>query len=184
MGHGNVCTNGPCEGLYYIDNDHYYVYRNSEDMSDYPETRLMGELDYADTADGLWVYDEEGTGNELDDIKECFMDDFCRMFPSFSRVGPPEKWIRNGPYGGYCRRAILESKLFYITMEDNEWSMAVELIQKTDDWGDYVSPGLQHRHYQRYLDGIKRCLLNRLPSIGTRNCPWESGTIKKEDLTA
>lgn len=178
MGRGNVCTNGPCEGLYYIDNDHYHVYRNSEDMSDYPETRLMGELDYADIASGPWAYDDEGTGNELDDIEERFMADFCRMFPSFER---PDKefWL-----GRSDRRVILESKLFYICMEDNEWSMAVELIQKTDDWGDYVSPGLQHRHYQRYLDGIKRCLLNRLPSIGTRNGPWMSGTIKKEDLTA
>lgn len=178
MGRGNVCTNGPYEGLYYIDNDHYHIYCNSEGMSDWPETRLMGELDYADITSGPWVYDEEGTGNELDDIKECFVDDFCRMFSSFERPSK-EFWL-----GRSDRLVILESKLFYICMEDNEWSVAVELVQKTDGWGDYVSPGLQHRHYQRYLDGIKQCLLNRLPSIGTRSGPWMSGTIKKEDLTA
>lgn len=34
MGRGNVCTLGKYEGLYYIDNDHIHVYRDSEDMTD------------------------------------------------------------------------------------------------------------------------------------------------------
>lgn len=46
MGRGNVCVNGPYEGLYYIDNDHIHVYRRDDPFSDEPETRLMGELDY------------------------------------------------------------------------------------------------------------------------------------------
>lgn len=176
MGRGNVCTSGPYEGLYYIDNDHYHVYRDSEDVSDYPETRLMGELDYADIASGPWVYDEEGTGNELDDIEECFMDDFCRMFPSFERPGK-EFWLDRG-----CRRVILESKLFYICMEDNEWSIAVELVQKEEPWGDVWMENLQKRLYEKYLEGMKKALLMRLPSIGTRCGPWMSGTIKREEV--
>ena len=30
MGRGNVCVAGPHEGLYYIDNDHFHVYRRDE----------------------------------------------------------------------------------------------------------------------------------------------------------
>lgn len=182
MGRGNVCTSGPYEGLYYIDNDHYHVYRNSEDVSDYPETRLMGGLDYADITSGLWVYDEEGTGNELDDIEECFMDSFCRMFPSFGRVALADKWIKDGPYGSLCRMAILENKLFYICMEDNEWSVAVELIQKEEPYGDVWMENLQKRLYEKYLEGMKKALLMRLPSIRTRCGPWMSGTIKREEV--
>ena len=180
MGRGTVCVTGDYEGLYYIDNDHIHVYRDSEDMSDYPETRLMGDLDYGELTGGRWLYDEEGTGNELDDIEECFMEDFTKMFPSFHR-SELNCWMRNGPYGDTSRRAILESSLFYIVVEDNEWSMAVELIQKEDPYDNHLN-GLQKRHYQSYLDGIKKCLLNRLPSIGCYAGAWISGVIKREDI--
>ena len=46
MGRGNVSVSGPYEGLYYIDNDHIHAYRRDDLLSDEPETRLMGELDY------------------------------------------------------------------------------------------------------------------------------------------
>ena len=78
------------------------------------------------------------------------------------------------------RQAILESSLFHIAIEDNEWSLAVELLQKEGAYGSNLS-GLQARHYQKYLDGIKRCLLEYLPSIGTRTGAWTSGIIKREE---
>lgn len=176
MGRGNCCTTGQYEGLYFIDNDHIHVYRRADDLSDYPETRLMGELDYEELTGGDWLYDEEGTGNEEDDILECFMDDFTRRFPSFERPGK-DFWL-----GRSDRRAILESKLFYIAVEDNQWSLAVELIQKEEPYDFNWMENLQKRLHEKYLDGIKRCLLNRLPSIGTRKGAWMSGTIRREDL--
>lgn len=180
MGRGNVCVTGSCEGLYYIDNDDFHVYRRTDDLSDYPETRLMGELDYAELTGGEWAYDEEGTGNEEDDVLECFVYDFRQMFPSFERAGPNE-WLRNGPYGDRSRRVILESKLFYICVEDNEWSLAVELIQKEEPWGLPWMENLQSRLYQKYLEGMKKALLNRLPGIGTYSGAWTSGRIKREE---
>ena len=183
MGRGNVCVTGSCEGLYYIDNDDFHVYRRADDLSEWPETRLMGELDYDELTGSEWVYDEEGTGNEEDDVLECFMADFCQMFPSFERAGTNE-WLRNGPYGDLSRRVILESKLFYVCVEDNEWSLAVELVQKEEPLGDVWMENLQKRLYQKYLDGMKKALLNRLPSIGTYSGAWTSGRIKREEVTA
>lgn len=176
MGRGNVCTLGKYEGLYFIDNDHFHVYRRDEPEADYPETRLMGELDFSELTSGEWLYDEWGTGSELDDIEECFMDDFRRRFPSFERPNK-EFWLDRSD-----RRVILESKLFYICMEDNEWSMAVELVQKEEPWGEVWMENLQKRLYEKYLEGMKRALLMRLPSIGTRCGPWMSGTIKREEV--
>lgn len=180
MGRGNVSVSGPYEGLYYIDNGNYHVYRRDDPLAEEPETRLMGDLDYTELTGGKWYFDEIGTSEELDDIEECFIDDFTRMFPSFTRCGPNE-WLRNGRYGDCTRRAILESGLFYITVEDNEWSMAVELVQKEDPYDDHLL-GLQARHYQRYLDGMKKCLLSRLPSIGTYCGAWTSGIIKRDEV--
>lgn len=179
MGKGNVSVSGPYEGLFYIDNDDYHVYQRSDDLGEYPEVRLLRDLSVAELSGEGWRYDEEGTGNELEDIEECFKDDFIGMFPSFHVAGPSEYWLRNGPYGDYSRRVILESKLFYICMEDNEWSMAIELIQKEDPYDDHLV-GLQSKHSSRYLEGMKKCLLRRLDSIGTYTGPWTSGKIEKE----
>lgn len=168
MGRGNVCTLGKYEGLYYIDNDHIHVYRDSEDMGDDPETRLMGDLDYEELTGCRWLYDEEGSMNEEDDILECFMEEFTRMFPSFKRVEPERGLDRS-------RRAILESGLFYIALEDNEWSLAVELIQKEEPWGDVWMENLQKRLYEKYLEGVKKALLMRVPSICPYGGAWTHG---------
>lgn len=168
MGRGNVCTLGKYEGLYYIDNDHIHVYRDSEDMGDDPETRLMGDLDYEELTGCRWLYDAEGSMNEEDDILECFMDEFTRMFPSFKRV-EQRQWLDRS------RRAILESGLFYIAVEDNEWSLAVELIQKEEPWGDVWMENLQKRLYEKYLEGVKKALLMRVPSIYPYGGAWTCG---------
>ena len=68
----------------------------------------------------------------------------------------------------------MESGLFYIAVEDNQWSLAIELIQKEAPYDDHLS-GLQGLHFRRYLDGMKTCLLERLPSIGIRTGAWTSG---------
>lgn len=172
MGRGNVYMDGPCEGLFYIDNDDFYVYRRDDSIADEPEFKLMGELDYAELTSDKWLFDEVETADEEEDILECFIADFVGMFPSFEGVSS-SKWI------GRYRRAILESGLFYIAVEDNQWSLAVELVQKQTPYDDCLL-GLQAGHFQRYLDGMKMCLLRRLPSIGTYTGAWTSGTVKRE----
>ena len=148
MGRGNVCVAGPHEGLYYIDNDHFHVYRRDEPGVEYPETRLMGDLSYDELTGNEWLYDEWGTGEEEDDILECFISSFVRMFPSFERP-MLDKWLTEPGFGGRSRRVILESKLFYIAVEDNEWSLAVELLQKEDPYDDHLSvpPGSSPQHW-------------------------------------
>lgn len=59
MGKGNVGVAGAYEGLFYIDNEDFHVYRRNDDLDDWPETCLMGELDYAELTGGDWLYDEE-----------------------------------------------------------------------------------------------------------------------------
>ena len=128
MGCGNCCVFGRYEGLYYIDNDDFHVFRRADAASDdCPEPRLMRDLDYEELTDGTWLYDDLATELEEEDILECFTANFLQMFPSFKRVRP-ERWISRS------QRAILESPLFYICLEDNEWSLAVELIQKEPPW--------------------------------------------------
>lgn len=183
MGRGNVCTTGAYEGLYYIDNDDFHVYRRVDPLDDYTDSILERDMSYEQLSGPNFYYDEIGSSDELADIEDCFMDSFTDMYPSFERC-EPNKYLRSGgPIGGDCKRVILENGLFFICMEDNEWSMAVELIQKEDLYDDHLK-GLQKRHYEKYLEGIKKALLKRLPSIATRNGAWCSGVIRREDVYA
>lgn len=70
---------------------------------------------------------------------------------------------------------ILENGLFEIAIEDNEWSYAVKLLQKT---ADSSVEGLQARHSSQYLERMKRVLLEMFPEVGTYSGPWTHGVVK------
>lgn len=174
MGRGNVRVNGPCEGLFYIDNDDLQVYRSYAKKD---ETRLQRELSPTDIMEDAWLLDEMLSNYEEEDVLECFCNEMRKLCPSFKSAASDNVWF------GRERRAILENELFYICVEDNEWSLAVELVQK-DGYSDCQSAwlaGLQKRRYREYLDSMKKALLARLPSIGVRTGPWTHGTITREE---
>ena len=87
MGKGNVGVAGAYEGLFYIDNEDFHVYRRNDDLDDWPETRLMRDLDYAELTGDGWLFDEEGTANEED----------CAL-PGFVDSKNEEKTERNAGY--------------------------------------------------------------------------------------
>lgn len=177
MGRGNVCVTGSYEGLFYIDNDDLRVYRKDGPGTDDCEDRLQRDLDYADITGPDWYLDEVGSSYEEADVLECFCNEMRKLCPSFQPAANSNVWLGNE------RRVILENELFYICVEDNEWSLAVELVQK-DGYSDCESAwlaGLQKRRYREYLDSMKKALLARLPSIGVRTGPWTHGTITREE---
>ena len=118
MGRGNVCTTGPYEGVFYIDNDYLHVYYKNGSCD---ETRLQSFVTCDDIRLERWVFDEIGSSEEEADVLECFCDEMMKLCPSFHKVRD-DFWI------GQKRRMILENSLFYICVEDNDWSLAVELI--------------------------------------------------------
>ncbi len=184
MGRSNVCTYKPYEGLYYIDNADFFVYRNQDpDSGDDHYGLLQREMSNDELMSDDWIFDELATMDEWDDIVECFVDDFTRKFHSFWDAREPRgRWIKdNRLYENV--QIVMESKLFYIGVEDNQWSMAVMLIQKKSIWS-YSLDGLQAGHFQRYLDGMRDCLFNRLDRLGTYAGAWTSGTIWKGDAAS
>mgnify|MGYP001154405668 FL=1 len=104
---------------------------------------------------------------------EQFISDFTQKFKSFSRC---DEWI------GGDNRAILENGLFYIAIADNEWSIAIKLIQKEQEYYDGNLENLQAKHYKTYLDGIRDCLFNQFEELGTYAGPWTSGRIRRGEI--
>ena len=177
MGRGNVCVTGPYDGLFYIDNDNLRVYRRNDPYAKEEETSLQRDLSCEDLSGDEWLLDEIGSSYEEEDVLECFCAELRKLCPSFQPAVNSNVWLGNE------RRVILENELFYICVEDNEWSLAIELVQK-DGYSDCESAwmaGLQKRRYRGYLDSMKKALLARLPSIGIRTGAWTSRTITREE---
>jgi hypothetical protein len=115
--------------------------------------------------DDLWREDWENSLYQ-------FINDFTQRFKSFSRC---DEWISRDD------RAVLENKLFYIAVADNEWSIAIKLIQKGQEYYDGSNiETLQAKHYKTYLDGIRDCLFNQFEELGTYTGPWTSGRIQRQ----
>lgn len=164
MGRGNVNVYGDYEGLYYVDMDYLvcYVSNLADNDGDY-ECKLLGDMSSADFQD--FDYDAIMSDELYNDFLNNFVSMMENKFDSFVATGDS--------FG-----TIMENSLFEVHIVDNEWSYAVELIQKESDW-DYCLCGLQKRHYQNYLSGMRDILLCLFPEIGCYGGAWTHGTIIK-----
>ena len=157
MGSGNAYVGGEYEGLYYLDWDAFKCPIIDEDGN---------ETDYRD-------YDMERLNFEMF-LGEEFIPRMIELFPSLTKL---DKWLKS--YTRREQKAILENELFYIAIEDNEWSLAFELIQKEDEYYDtYSKVGLQKRHYERYLEGIKDVLKSYSDLVYVRTSAWTSEKVE------
>lgn len=170
MGRGNVCVHGPYEGLYYIDNDDLHVYLRKDADPDDDDSRIMlGKIEYSEL--DKYEFDDVSTAEEITDAIWDLQNGMISRFHSFERC---DTWISRS------QRAILENKLFYVCEEDNEWSLAIELIQKESPWGEELS-GLQKRHYEKYLNGIRDTLFERFYSLGAYGSAWTHRLIVRPE---
>ncbi len=151
MGKGNTCIFGDYEGLYYIDWNNF--------SNEYEDEH------------GNIIQDYDFQREEWENSLYEFISDFTQKFKSFSKCN---EWISRD------EKAILENKLFYIAITDNEWSMAIKLIQKEQGYYDKGNmENLQAKHYKTYLNGIKECLFNQFEELGTYGGAWTSGRIRR-----
>lgn len=166
MGRGNVCTFGKAEGMYFVDNDFLDVYSKLVDAeNNVYDYRFLRDVD----EDG-YEYDEAESQWKLDEFRYEFCETMRRRFPSFEFV---DKWISN------TRLALLENDLFYVVCEDNQWSMAIELIQKEGEYGGEEKVGLQIGLYRKYLKGMEEILLDLNGEVGTYKGAWTHGVLYK-----
>lgn len=168
MGKGNTCVFGKYEGLYYVDRDYidYYISKVADENGEY-----INKLQYD------MNYPEDYNNFDYDDIlSSIYYNDFIQEFTSMM-----ENKFKSFVSTGNDFGTIMENNLFEIEVEDNEWSYAVKLIQKEDNYDNHLE-GLQKKHYENYLNGIKNILLELFPSIGCYGGAWTHGTITREDL--
>lgn len=112
---------------------------------------------------------------DFDMERELFEEDlylFCERFKNrFKSFGDSSGWLED------TEKILLENNLFYIVVEDNEWSTAIKLIAKDDE----SLVGLQSLHAETYHNAMKEIWINLNGSVGIYAGPWTSGTITKEE---
>lgn len=165
MGRSNCSVDGKYEYLFYVDNEYldYYLPKNNCDQGAC-ERRLLCDISASEYQD--WNYDEICSELNRDEFERNLVEDMTEWYSSFE---PCDEWISR------TIRAILENGLFLIALEDNEWSIAVELLQKED-----APEGFQKAHFAEYVNAIKLSLLRRFDRIGVYAWPWTSGFISRE----
>lgn len=170
MGRGNCLVCSDVGGQWYIDNADLYVYRSLEN----DEVVMMRDIPYHEIDQyDFDEYETECFENEVvDELKRSLI----QRFPCFVEV---DGWF-DGNSGRRERHSILESKLFCIALEDNQWSLAVELIPKEDPWDEPWIETFQRKHFQKYLDGIKEALFEQFEYVSYRSSAWTSGTLRRE----
>ena len=176
MGRGNVGVFCDYGTQFYVANQDYQMYTRPDAWNLCSECALGRDIDIDESDE--WYYDETLTECEWNDIMASFKHKFMARFPSFSECRK-NTWLKDNS-GSFNRQAVMENRLFYVALEDNEWSVAVELIPKVDDYGGGSLLGLQSRHFAILEEQMKNILLERLPKIHTRCGAWMSGTIMSE----
>ncbi len=169
MGRGNVRPTGKYEGVVYVDYDNvlYYIKKDGS------EQKLLKDISCEELPE--FEFDEDTSHLLLDEYRANLANEMMRRYPSFEE--PNQPWLPNRKSG----KVLLENKLFYVLIEDNEWAEAVELIQKESEYGDVDLSGLQKQHYQHYLKAIQDILLEQFGEVGTYAGPWTSGRITKSE---
>lgn len=161
MGRGNECIDGKYEGLYYVDKDYLDVYYNKKTK----KSVLRKELSCQD-----YDYSYIDIDNSNDNYKDFVLNlksDLIERFKSLDDCTD-------------IHGTILENGLFTIEIVDNQWSYAIKLLQKEDEYYNNGNiENLQKKHYQNYLNGIRDCLFNQIDEIGTYCGPYTHGTIEK-----
>lgn len=169
MGKGNCLVCSDVGGQWYIDNGDLYVYRSKET----DDVVTLREIPYNELDE--YEFDDHETLVFCNEIIDELKASLKRRFPCFE---DQDEWLR-GNSGRNERQAILENKLFWIAIEDNEWCLAVELVPKDEPWGLHWMENLQKKHYHTYLDGIRDALFEQFEHISYRTGAWTSGTLRR-----
>lgn len=164
MGRGNCNVRTEIgESLYYISNDylHMYVEKANPEHIEYNKDIPYDKQDE-------YEFDQESTQINFDETIQSLADQFMKRFKSMT---PCDIWVSRH------KHAILENKCFYIALEDNEWSIAVELLIKED-----ANINLQRKNAANFGKGIRDILLKNFDTIHIRTSAWTSSELTKEDV--
>lgn len=154
------------EGLYYVDYTNIYMYHLKTDPS-----VLVCEKDIPTGKEDLYEFDPEMTQAKYESIRMKLTDSLCQKFPSLQASAPDEYADKRK-----TKRIIASNQLFHFLLEDNSWSLAIELLQNPK-----ANEGLQTQMFPSFLEGLRTSLFEQFDTLHVRTGTWTSQAIQKTD---
>lgn len=152
------------EGLYYVDYKDLYMYHEIKNPTNIiPESKLPAghEAEYE--------FDQDMTQVKYDAFRQKLTDHMVQHFPSMKAADQDTFADR-----AKKKRIIVGNQLFNVILEDNTWSIAVEL--KLAPKGN---KGLQTQMFPSFLAGLRVGLFNQFETLYVRDGSWSAIPIDK-----
>ena len=162
MGRGNCNVNttaGEC--VFYVDNDLLQIYYNKSN----PEETVFGK-ELTTSTMGQYEYDQDESQKFFEEQLNTIKSQLMKKFKSLKEA---DYW------SGRSKHIVLENNMYGIALEDNEWSVAFELIMKIDG-----NPGLKKHNAKSFGKGLRDILIKNFGTIHIRTSAWTSAELTKD----
>lgn len=148
--------------LYYVDYDFMNVYVNKNDNNDIKVGKDPDALAQPD----IYLFDDVLTQTRFDNFKKKFIEQMTKRFKSLK---PVDKTVKGVHY-------ILQSDMFTVAFEDNNWSVGVELLCNKKCKNENLRAHLQ----PSFAKGMRDILIDIVGEVQVRTGSWSSSTINKK----
>ena len=152
----NVSVNPDREALFYVDYSHMDVYVNVNDSND---VKTNNDPAIAQNPD-VYRFDDTLTQARFDSFKKQFVK---KMQDKFKSLKPHDI-----------------NDMFIIAFEDNDWSVAVELLENPKS----KNPNLRPNLFPNFQKGMRDILLDLVGEIHIRTGSWSTQKMTKADAAA
>lgn len=163
MGYANVAADYK-DDLLYVPYDYLSIYtKNNQKIIKHGNEIASEEIED-------YEYNKKLSQLEFDEFKERFCTDMQKKFKSLQ---PVDRWK------GRYQHIILENSLFEIALQDNQWSIAVELLNR-DDYP--YSKNFQTSKFPAFFKGMRDILFTYFDKLYIRTGAYTSKAITKESI--
>lgn len=162
----NVSVNPDREALFYVDYSHMDVYVNINDSND---VKTNNDPAIAQNPD-VYRFDDTLTQARFDSFKKQFVK---KMQDKFKSLKPHDITTKG-------KHQLLMNDMFIIAFEDNDWSVAVELLENPKS----KNPNLRPNLFPNFQKGMRDILLDLVGEIHIRTGSWSTQKMTKADAAA
>lgn len=160
----NVSVNPDREALFYVDYSHMDVYVNDSN-----DVKTNNDPAIAQNPD-VYRFDDTLTQARFDSFKKQFVK---KMQDKFKSLKPHDITTKG-------KHQLLMNDMFIIAFEDNDWSVAVELLENPKS----KNPNLRPNLFPNFQKGMRDILLDLVGEIHIRTGSWSTQKMTKADAAA
>lgn len=147
-------------GLFYIDYKDIFIYNKPNDSN------FIKQKDINPDELNNYEFNQDASQAHYNNCIDKISDYMANNFDSMLKTDLREK----------KKHIIAANQLFQVTLEDNDWSVAVQLLPIKK-----ANKGLQKQMYYAFLHGLRNALFEQFDTLYVRNGSWSQIAITNND---